>query len=416
MLDNKALAKLVDEEIKRTVQSEVSSALNNTDWLDGLELKIVSHVQDRITARFSNINTIPDLVKTVESSVNKMFVDGFVPSIDHMVDTTLLTQAVDQAVENLVSGTVESLLEDQSWLLKIQNQIARETADRINRSMKQKDVVDKIRDVLIENKDLLAGDLNRELEFANGIVVVKGHIDATTIGTSSGADIGGDSKIHGSLIVDGDLAIKGRIATDNRAFRELGTAIKEQALDELKSGFVDTVTNSVTEKIAKGINVENVRINGSPLVLGDRLGSGIKHSSLESVGILKDLSVGSVLTANNTRVGINTNSPTSALSVWDNEVTIDIGKRSLNTAQIGTSKAQDLSIVTNNKEQIKIDKDGVTWINKLKVGHNSISHDTSTPGYQGAKGDIVFNTAYVPGGTFAWVCLGSYRWHELKSA
>jgi hypothetical protein len=115
-------------------------------------------------------------------------------------------------------------------------------------------------------------------------------------------------------------------------------------------------------------------------------------------------------------VGINTNAPTSALSVWDNEVTIDIGKRSQNTAQLGTNKAQDLVLVTNNKEQLKIDKDGVTWINKLKVGHNSISHDIATPGYSGSKGDIVFNTAYVPGGTFAWICLGSFRWQELKSA
>ena len=252
--------------------------------------------------------------------------------------------------------------------------------------------------------------LDREVTIEDGLVVVQKHLSTETLNTESDLNVGG------ALIVEGDLAVKGRIATDNRAFRELGTVIKEQALNELKSGFADTVTNSVTEKIAQGINIENVQIGGSPMVLGDRLGSGIKHSSLESVGTLKDLSVGSVLTANNTRVGINTDAPTSALSVWDNEVTIDIGKRSQNTAQLGTNKAQDLVLITNNKEQVKIDKDGVTWINKLKVGRNSISHDTTTPGYQGAKGDIVFNTAYVPGGTFAWICLGAFRWQELKSA
>ena len=73
LIDNKALTKLVDEEVKRTVQLEVSSALNNTEWLGGLESKIITHVQDRITARFSNIQTVPDLVETVKSSVNKLF-------------------------------------------------------------------------------------------------------------------------------------------------------------------------------------------------------------------------------------------------------------------------------------------------------------------------------------------------------
>ena len=80
------------------------------------------------------------------------------------------------------------------------------------------------------------------------------------------------------------------------------------------------------------------------------------------------------------------------------------------------AKAQDLVVITNNKEQLKVDKNGTTWINELILGRNRISHGTETPGYSGAKGDLVFNTAYVPGGTFAWLCLGAFRWHELKSA
>ena len=410
MIDDKAVAKLIKEEVKRSVDAQVNSALSDPEWIIDLEQRIIKFVQDRIVARFSNINTVPDLVQTVESSVDKLFKNGFIPPIEHIVDNTLLVQAVDQAIERLVTKTVDSLVFDPDWMQKIHNQIAREAGDRVRIGLKEINVYDTLRDVVVNNTTMIHEGLDREVTIEDGLVVVQKHLSAETLNTESDLNVGG------ALIVEGDLAVKGRIATDNRAFRELGTAIKEQALDELKSGFVDTVTNSVTEKIANGINVENVQIGGSPLVLGDRLGSGIKHSSLESVGILKDLSVGSVLTANNTRVGINTNAPTSALSVWDNEVTIDIGKRSQNTAQLGTNKAQDLVLVTNNKEQIKIDKDGVTWINKLKVGHNSISHDTGTPGYQGAKGDIVFNTAYVPGGTFAWICLGSYRWHELKSA
>lgn len=415
MLKEDAIEKLVKTEVKRQVELQVSQAISSPDWVTELEEKIVDFVQKRITARFSNIQTVPDLVDTVKTSVQDLFEQGFVPNIENMVDSTLLTQAVDQAVENLVSGSVESLLSNQVWVEKIQNQISRETTERLSRAFKDIDVKDKIRDVLVENRELLAGDLNRELEFADGVVAVKGHLNSDTIGSTGGADIGGDSTIHGSLVVDRDLVIKGRISTDNRAFRELGTSIKEQALDELKSGFVESVSDTLKADISKGITIDNVEVNGAPLVNGNSLGLGIKHSGLESVGTLNDLSVGTVLSAKNTRVGINTSSPTAALSIWDNEITVDIGKRSLNTAQVGTSKAQDLVLVTNNKEQVKIDKDGTTWINKLILGRNRISHGIETPGYSGAKGDIVFNTAYVPGGTFAWLCLGAFRWHELKS-
>jgi hypothetical protein len=153
-----------------------------------------------------------------------------------------------------------------------------------------------------------------------------------------------------------------------------------------------------------------------PLVENNILSPGIKITNIEQVGKLKELTVGSELKVANNRVGINTESPTSALSIWDNEVTIDIGKRSANNAQIGTSKAQDLTFITNNQEQMKIDKDGLTHINKLKLGRNRISTSDSTPGWSGAKGDIVFNYNYTPGGTFAWICIGDYRWSELVSA
>jgi hypothetical protein len=410
LIDNKALTKLVDEEVKRTVQLEVSSALNNTEWLGGLESKIITHVQDRITARFSNIQTVPDLVETVKSSVNKLFEEGFVPDIDHMVDNVLLVQAVDQAIEKLISKTVDDLVFDKKWIEKIHNQIARDAGDRIRKGLQEEDVYGILRNVVLENTSLIHEDLDRELVIENGIVVVQKHLATETLNTDSDVNVGG------ALVVEGDLAVKGRISLSNPSFKELSDVIEINAINALKKDFINETSNNIREQIQDGLNVKNILVRGESLVDNDTLSSGITKTSIEQVGTLKDLSVGSVLTANNTRVGINTNAPTSALSVWDNEVTIDIGKRSQNTAQLGTNKAQDLVLVTNNKEQLKIDKDGVTWINKLNVGRNSISHDNSTPGYSGTKGDIVFNTAYVPGGTFAWLCLGAFRWHELKSA
>ena len=410
LIDNKALTKLVDEEVKRTVQLEVSSALNNTEWLGGLESKIITHVQDRITARFSNIQTVPDLVETVKSSVNKLFQEGFVPDIEHMVDNVLLVQAVDHAIEKLISKTVDDLVFDKKWIEKIHNQIARDAGDRIRKGLQEEDVYGILRNVVLENTSLIHEDLDRELVIENGIVVVQKHLAAETLNTDSDVNVGG------ALVVEGDLAVKGRISLSNPSFKELSDVIEINAINALKKDFINETSNNIREQIQDGLNVKNILVRGESLVDNDTLSSGITKTSIEQVGTLKDLSVGSVLTANNTRVGINTNAPTSALSVWDNEVTIDIGKRSQNTAQLGTNKAQDLVLVTNNKEQLKIDKDGVTWINKLNVGRNSISHDNSTPGYSGTKGDIVFNTAYVPGGTFAWLCLGAFRWHELKSA
>ena len=157
-------------------------------------------------------------------------------------------------------------------------------------------------------------------------------------------------------------------------------------------------------------------MRGKSLVDNDTLSDAIKKTSIEQVGTLTNLQVGTELTVDNKRIGINTIAPRSALSVWDSEVEIDIGKRSQNTAQIGTPKAHTLTFITNNKEQLKIDADGLVSVDKLRVGRNRISTHSATPGWSGAKGDIVFNYNYKKGEPFAWICLGDFRWQELLSA
>ena len=416
MLDADIVNRLVQDEIKKNVNAQIDTALSSSDWLQDLESRIVSHVQDKITARFSNISTVPDLVSTVSSSVEKMFKDGLVPSIDHLVDNTLLEQAVDQAVENLVTDTVENLLFDEKWIAKIQTHIAREMSDRISKTIRQENIKDVLREVVIENAGTLTADLNREITVENGLVVVKRHLNAESASIEETLAVKGDAHFDKSVTVEGDLAIKGRINTNNRSFQELAEVIEANAYNKLKEEFLELASDSIIDRVQKGIDIKAINVRGKPLVDNGELSSGITDSSLTTVGTLSSLQVSTYLSANNHRVGINTSAPTSALTVWDNEVSIEIGKHSQNSAQIGTAKAHSLSLVTNNQQQLTINQDGLTWVKELQIGRNKIATHNQTPGHSGAKGDIVFNSDYKSGEPFAWVCLGAYRWAELKSA
>ena len=415
MIDDKAVAKLIEAEVKKSVDAQVNAALSDPQWIIELENRITKFVQDRITARFSNISTVPDLVATVESSVEKMFRDGFIPPIEHMVDNVLLEQAVDGAVEKLVTDTVQNLVLNPNWLTKIQTQIGHNMSDRISKTLREQNVKGILEEVVLEHANTLPVGFDKEVTIQDGLVVVNNHLDAESISTQL-LDVKSDISAHGSITIDGDLAVKGSIGLSNRSFKELAETISADAYQQLKEEFLETAGAVVFDRVQKGIDIKSINVRGEPLVNENTLSSGITKTNIEQVGTLKSLQVGTFLSADNHRVGINTVSPTSALSIWDSEISIDIGKRSQNVAQIGTSKAQSLSIVTNNQEQLTIDKDGLTWVKQLQVGRNKISHASETPGYQGAKGDVVFNSNFAPGGTFAWICLGAYRWQELKSA
>ena len=254
LIDDKAVAKLIKDEVKRSVDTQVNSALSDPEWIIELENRITKFVQDRITARFSNISTVPDLVATVEQSVEKMFKDGFIPPIEHMVDNVLLEQAVDGAVEKLVTDTVQNLVLDPNWLSKIHNQISRDTSDRITRGLKDVGMRGILREVVLENAGTIQEDLNREVTIEKGLVVVDNHLSSETMDTRSDVNIGG------ALVVEGELAVKGRISLSNPSFRELSSNIKEEALTELRTGFIEETSNTIRKSIQDGIDIKNILV------------------------------------------------------------------------------------------------------------------------------------------------------------
>ena len=158
------------------------------------------------------------------------------------------------------------------------------------------------------------------------------------------------------------------------------------------------------------------------LVNGNQLSKNIKETKIETTGTLRSLQVAGEAHLNNTmsvvkkRVGINTEEPEMALSVWDEEVSLIFGKHKAKEAYIGTSRAQGLTIGVNRTPQIEITTDGLTQIKKLQVGIHKISHHTEVPGWSGTRGDIVFNSNPGDDRVFAWVCLGAFKWQVIKSA
>jgi hypothetical protein len=228
--------------------------------------------------------------------------------------------------------------------------------------------------------------------------------------------------VVGSAIIK-DLVVKGSINVDNQSWQSLSSDIASKTLEQLNTSWKETLVQQVSEQIQKnGINFTEINIDGQPLINNNTLSRAITGSNLQTVGTLQSLSVKGEVYLNETaivkrgRVGINTQEPEMALSVWDEEVSIVAGKHKAKQAYIGTNRDQNMSIGVNRVPYIDIDIDGLTTIKKLRVGLHKISHDGMVPGYAGTRGDIVFNSNPGPNLVFAWVCLGGHKWQTLKSA
>ena len=423
MLDNMSINNLIEQQIKTVVEEQVQAILAQSEWINGLEQRIIKYAQDRIVGRFANISTVPDLVDTVQTSVKKLFEQGHVPGLETYVNSDKITQTIDSGIQDLVNAAIDNLVIDTEWQNKIERSVNQLMTTRLGDRLSAIDLnslivshidagIDRWQDRLKQNfrtNGISDQASNIELTVLDGVVVVERDFVAKNI------------QVETDLIVN-NLVVSGAINTDNRSWNELKDVISQQVLtattEQWRQDLIDQV---VLQSRTAGINFDSVMIDDQPLIENKTLSTAVVDSHLQSIGTLRDLKVsgpanfGQTMHVAGRRVGINTQDPEMALAVWDEEVSIIAGKLSKQQAFVGTARLQNLAIGVNRVPQIEIDVDGLTTIKQLRVGRHRISHAGTVPGYSGTRGDLVLNSDPKPGTPFAWVCLGAFQWQSLHS-
>ena len=425
MLDTAAIEQLVRQQITEQVSEQISFTLGSDEWLASFEQQIIEYVQARVMAKFANAEYLPEITDTVKSSVAELFKNGIVPGIDQYVDTATIRRTINAAVEQLVDSSIEVLGKDPVWLAKIEQQINQAVVDRVIRQFGQVDLNPIIKERVDEHMTLFKQDILNNFA-STGISDLAGSCqltildDVVVVGNQLTTR---DLTVSNAAVIQ-DLVVKGSVNIDNPSWELLAAGISEKTIDRLSDEWKTVLTAQVAEQIqSNGIDFDSVKINGEMLVSGNTLAKSITDTNIRSVGALTTLTVDGESTFNNQtlsvlnkRIGVNTISPEMALSVWDEEVSIVIGKNKANEAYIGTNRAQGITIGVNRQPQIEISADGLTRIRQLQVGLHRVSHAAQVPGWSGTKGDIVFNSDPNDTPVFAWVCIGNHRWKTLKSA
>jgi len=424
MLDPKVVTKMVEDQIARSVTDQVLEVFATDDWLKPIEAKIVDYTQQRILGKFANSSALPEIVDAVKTSVAELFAQGQIPGVDQYIDSTTIKQAIDQAVQDNILTAIEQLGKDPAWLEKIERLINQSMVQRVVAGLSTIDIAQIVRQRVDENMVDLDNRVAQKLH-TPGIQDHATNIELTVMDenvvvenclTANNIDVITSAKIK-------DLTVVGSINTDNRAWQTLSEDISEKTLTRLTTEWKDSLVNDVEDKIReRGINFTQVQIDGVRVVAGDTLSRKITNSNIQNLGALKNLTVDgeahiyNTVSVLNKRLGVNTQEPEMALSVWDEEVSILAGKFKEKSAYVGTGRLQNLVLGVNRTPAVEIDVDGITAIKKLRVGVHRISHGTEVPNYAGTKGDIVFNAnPSVNNNVFAWQCLGGFKWKLIRS-
>lgn len=434
MIESQSVTDLIERQIRVAVTDAVQQVLHDEQWLVKLENQITDHVKDRITAKFSNISAMPDLVSTVQASVIRLFDQGAIPGIETYVDQRKVNLAVDSAIQNTVSTALDELVIDPQWQGKIENLVNQNMLRLFDRRLRVADfdaLVAQHLDASLDRwRSKLVGDFHTngitdaasatrititdDLVDMHCAVSINGDMEASRVRCD-------DATVQGDLRVN-NLLVTGRINTDNRSWGELANHIAGKVLEEAAQRWKQTMLLEILE-LAKtqGIDFDQVTIAGLPLVQSNTLNPVVSKSNLTKVGILEELTVSGRAQINDTlyvggrRLGINTREPEMALSIWDEEVSIIGGKIKKDQAYVGTARNQTLCLGVNRKPQLELDTEGLTTINKLRIGQHRIVFERQVPGWSGTRGDVVFNSDPKPGQPFAWQCLGGFQWQAVRT-
>lgn len=226
-----------------------------------------------------------------------------------------------------------------------------------------------------------------------------------------------NANIKESLTVDGDLVVKGNVPKDSKFFTNIVDGVIERLGDAFEMVYKQSIVNGVLHTIkSQGLDVDQFSVSGKKVIEGNKIANNITDSNLQSVGYLKDLQVrGEALLhdslyVGNKRVGINTDEPACAFSVWDEETEVVVKKHQKHTAFIGSSRDTTVVLGSNNSPSIRLLQNGSAQIDNLRIGTNKITSNPTKPNIDSDKGHIVLNSHPDIGRPVGWVCLGGNRW------
>ena len=426
MLDTTKIEKIVEQELRANVQQTVQEILGQKQWLKELENQIIEFVQARVLAKFNHIDSVPEIVNTVEKSVNNLFQRGSIPGIEQFVDQASISNSITSAVDQLIEKSIDNLVADPVWLNRVETLILQNYTQKITRHLSSIDINTLTLQLVDASVERWQDRLKKNFR-TNGIVDLATkhqlavHDGEVVVGEK--LKVAGDLEVEGNMTVS-SLAVRGAINLDNASWNELSNITANKVLENTTSVWRDQLVAEVLEKSkTSGINFSNVLIDGKEIIAnGNTLNPSVVHSNITTLGQLETLTVagktelGSTVTVFKNRVGINTQSPEMALSVWDEEVNLIAGKLAKEKVFIGSGRKQTLALGNNRTAYVEIDETGLVTVNQLRIGKWKIGHAPEVPGYSGTRGDFVLNTNPTPGSPLGWRCLGGLQWEPVRSS
>lgn len=361
------LQQVFEHEFNTQIKRLIDEALENID--------ISSHINDTVKERFESGSFQDYINSTIRQHVNQINITG--PALKKLEENSnvliqqnmpKVIQVITDRIDTVMGDVVDQKLRDVQFP---ERSIDPKLIDTHKLKIKKENIEDFGNTAGIED----IAD-NVQLTIMNDAVVVENKIVTNQVHTNS-------------------------VVTDSLVVKDID--LRQPWISTLKKDFIESIPKPTPPKdwSFKVAEMEaRIKVN-------EERGGHLKQLEVSGEALLSDVLY---TTPGNNRVGINTMDPSDALTVWDQEAEVVIGKHKSQEGYIGTRRRQSINIGANNKVGITIDSTGTVFIDKLELQGKIISNGRDVPNHASKQGDIVLNNNPQVGKYIGWVCLDGIKW------
>ena len=376
----------IEETIATSIRGSIEAYLQSTDInaviADTLQKQVSNVIMNLTSKIFNDIVGKRDLQSEVTALVNNILADQ------------LIAIGKNQIAETISNNDITKLI-----LSSVQNEVHK-----------------------------VAGSYNfpessipyNSINMANAVISAS-QIDSGIIKTLNSSGLSDQASQTQLIITDEGIITTNNVTAENLLIED-NTFLNNLTIDgELSfAGSIGNISTSVASNIFNSINIDLTNRNivyGDRLILNnDTLGPQIINSNLRNVGNLNELVVSGqaiiheTLVVTNRQVGINTESASGVLSVWDEDAEFTLVKHSPKTMFAGSTRITDVILGSNNQEQIKLKTDGTIELNgQLRFNGILINVVDRIPEKIGEPGEI----AILRDGSAIYRCQGQNSWGRI---
>jgi hypothetical protein len=385
----------VEATVAASVRAHIEAHLATVDLntlISETLAKQINNVTMNLTAKiFNDIVSNRDLNSEVTGLVNNIIADQLVEIGKTMVAEKIDNNSVKELLQEKLAAEVTRIATE----FKFPNQSIPFRAIDMSEAKINADQIDGVIGHFTSSGIVDNATTTQLLVTDDGIVTTN-NITATNI-------LIDENTFVKNVVIDGSLTINGGVNGSNSFDEYINDIAKNAASGVMSNGDIDIANRSI-------VFGDRVIINS------DSLGPQIVNSNLRKVGSLSELqvdgqaSIADTLAVTDKKVGINTESPSGALSVWDEDSEFTLVKISPKNIFAGSTRGSDITLGSNNKNQIVLKNDGMIEINApIRFNGVVVRITDRIPELVGEPGEI----AIMGDGSAIYRCLGQTTWAKI---